>query len=84
LAKRPVTPAYFIFYILFSPDAWRILIGLFIAVLLAPYIVKPDMTALARAVVFFMVAAIGYAASGRPAGGITKILKHLILGDKQP
>mgnify|MGYP001040308251 CR=1 FL=1 len=84
MAKRPVTPAYVIFYILFSPDAWRIVIGLFIAVLLTPYIVKPDMSALARAVVYFMVATIGYAASGLPAGGITKILKRLILGDKRP
>ncbi len=84
MAKRPVTPAFILFYILFSPDTWRIVIGLFVAVLLAPYIVKPDMTAIARAIVFFMVAAIGYAASGLPAGGITKILKRLILGDKRP
>jgi hypothetical protein len=84
LAKRPVTPAYVIFYILFSPDTWRIVMGVILAVLMVPHIVKPDMTLIARGVVFVMVATIGYAASGLPARGITKMLKRMILEDKQP
>ena len=82
MAKRPVTPAYVIFYILFSPDTWRIVMGIIFAVLLVPHIVKPDMTMPARGVLYIMVATIGYAGSGLPARGITKLLKRLILGDK--
>lgn len=84
MAKRPVTPAYVIFYILFSPDTWRIVMGIIFAVLLVPHIVKPDMTILARGVLYIMVGTIGYAGAGLPARGITKMFKRLILGDKQP
>lgn len=84
MAKRPVTPAYVIFFILFSPDTWRIVMGIIVAVLLVPHIVKPDMTMPARAVLYIMVATIGYAGSGLPARGFTKFLKRLILGDRRP
>ncbi len=82
LAKRPITPAYVVFYILFSSDTWRIVMGIILAVLLVPHIVKPEMASTARGLVYIMVATIGYAASGMPASGITKILKRLILEDK--
>lgn len=84
MTKRPVTPAYVVFYILFLPDTWRIVMGIILAAVLAPHIAKPDMTVIARGVLFIMVATIGYAASGLPAGGITKVLKRLILGDRRP
>lgn len=84
MAKRPVTPAYVVFYVLFSPDTWRIVMGIILAFLLVPHIAKSDMTVIARGILYVMVATIGYAASGVPAGGITKILKRMILGDKQP
>ena len=82
MAKRPITPTYVIFYILFLPDSWRIAIGLLVAVLAAPYVIKPDMETAARAVIFLMMATIGYAASGIPARWITGKLKKWILGDR--
>lgn len=83
MAKRPITPAYVVFYILFSSDIWRIVMGIILAFLLVPHIMKPEMTSAARGLLYIMVATIGYAASTLPASGITKMLKRLILGDKQ-
>jgi len=84
MPKRPITPGYIIFYILFWPDTWRILIGVLAAVLLVPRIINGDMTVFAMAMLHVMVAGIGYAASGRIAGAIVRFLKKLILGKGQP
>ncbi len=81
MAKRPITPAYIIFYILFLPDSWRILTGIAAAVFLTPYVAEPDMDSAGRVMMFVMLAAIGYAASGVPARFITAKLKKWILGD---
>jgi len=82
LAKRPITPAYIIFYILFLPDSWRILAGIAAAVFLTPYVTGTDMDAVGRVIMFVMLAAIGYAASGVPARVITGKLKKWFLGDR--
>lgn len=82
LRKRPITPSYIVFYILFLPDSWRILIGCIAAWLLTPFIVKPDMGISARVILYVMTATIGYAGSGVPARWITRFFKKLILGDK--
>lgn len=58
--------------------------GVIFAVLLVPHIGKADMTLIARGVVYIMVGTIGYAGSGLPARGITKMFKRIILGDKLP
>ena len=78
--KRPLTPAYVIFYILFWPDTWRILTGVLMALLLAPYILPADLGMGGRAMLYVMIAVIGWALSGKPAGWITTKLKKLILG----
>jgi hypothetical protein len=82
LRKRPITPSYIVFYILFLPDSWRILLGIVAAWLLTPFIVKPDMGISAQVVLYIMIAGIGYAATGVPARWITRFFKKLILGDK--
>ena len=77
--KRPLTPAYVIFYILFWPDTWRILFGLLIALLFTPYILPADMAVAGRAMLYVMVAAIGWSLSRKPANWITSQLKKVIL-----
>ena len=77
--KRPLTPAYFVFYILFWPDTWRILIGLVAALLFTPYILPADLAAAGRAMLYVMVAAIGWSLSSKPAVWITSQLKRMIL-----
>ena len=79
--QRPLTPSYIIFLVLFAPDTWRILCGFLLAIFLAPYIVKPDMTLAGRTMLYVMVAAIGWAISGKPARWITDGLKKAILGE---
>jgi hypothetical protein len=77
--KRPLTPAYIIFYILFWPDTWRILAGLVLSLLITPHILPADLGTGGRAMLYVMVAAIGWAMSGKPAAWITGKLKSLIL-----
>ena len=77
--RRPLTPAYVIFYILFWPDTWRILTGVLMALLFTPYILPADLGTGGSAMLYVMVAAIGWALSGKPAGWITTKLKRLIL-----
>ena len=77
--RRPLTPAYVIFYILFWPDTWRILTGVLMALLVTPYILPADLGLGGRVMLYVMVAAIGWALSGKPAGWITTTLKRLIL-----
>ena len=72
--------SYIFFYILFLPDTWRILIGLLAAYLIVPAVATPETDTLGRIVLYLMITAIGYAASGVPARGITRLLKSLILG----
>jgi len=78
--KRPLTPTYIIFYILFAPDTWRILGGFLLAIFLAPYVVKPEMALVARSTVYVMVAAMGWAICGKPAQWIAAGLKKAFLG----
>ena len=77
--KRPLTPAYILFYILFWPDTWRILTGLVLSLWFTPHILPADLGTVGRAMLYVMVAAIGWAMSSKPAGWITGKLKSLIL-----
>jgi len=75
-------PTYYLFYLLFSPDTWRIAIGVLAALWLGPMIFEPQMSPAARAMVYVMLAAIGWAASIIPARWICRGLKRLILGNR--
>lgn len=84
MRKRPLSPGYIVFYVLFSPDTWRIVMGIIAAWLLVPWIVPPDLGFTGTVMLYAMTAAIGYAAGAAPARGITRILKKWILGGKRP
>ena len=84
LAKRPVTPSYIFFYILFSQDTYRILIAIIFSALVAPHTYPADTEIAGRIIMFIMVAGIGFAAAGIPARLIVRMFKKLILGDKAP
>jgi TRAP-type mannitol/chloroaromatic compound transport system permease small subunit len=82
LQKRHRTFSYFVFYILFLPDTWQILIGVAAAYFLAPFAITPETGLGGRIMLYIMMATIGYAASRMPARGICRIIKKMILGDK--
>ena len=83
MQKRQITPTYIIFYILFLPDTWQILIGIAAAVILAPLIVQPNLGTPGKIMLYIMIATIGYAASRAVGRGISQMFKKLILGGRQ-
>lgn len=76
--KRRITPAYLFFYVLFSPDTWRIVIGLIAAALITPRITLPEQP-LAPVMLFVMLTAIGYAVSAIPGRRIAMMFRNLVL-----
>jgi hypothetical protein len=80
--KRPITPGYVLFYILFLPDTWQVLAGVLMACFLTPVVLSPDMATPAKVMIYLMMATIGYAGSKWPARGIVRRLKKWILGDR--
>ena len=80
--KRPLTFSYILFYILFSPDTWQILIGITASYILAPLAATTKTGMFGRVMLYIMIATIGYTASRLPARGISRVIKKLILGDK--
>ncbi|MBS3759037.1 MAG: hypothetical protein KGY61_10285 [Desulfobacterales bacterium] len=80
MPKRPITPTYIVFYILFLPDSWQILMGIIFALILHRFAVGPDMSNISKALVFIMLATIGYTITRIPARWITQKLKTWILG----
>jgi hypothetical protein len=82
--KRPITPGYIIFYLLYSADTYRIIAGLVFSVLLTPSIAPPELQPAGRLVLYVMVAAIGWAITAKPGQWIADGLKKLILGNKRP
>lgn len=79
LPKRPITPAYVFFFLLFWPDTWRILFGLIAAAVVPPLIMPPDLGWFGTGMFYVMIACIGYAASAAPARGIARLLRRWIL-----
>jgi hypothetical protein len=84
MTERPKTPTYVAFYILFSPDTWRLVMGFVAAVLLVPRIAPPELSTTGRIMLYVMVAAIGWAATAKPAAWVTGLVKKLFLGNKRP
>lgn len=79
MKKRPLTPGYIIFYLLFLPDTWQILIGVIVALLLAPQLLRPDMGPAAAAIVHVMIASIVYAVTTRVGRWISQSLQKFFL-----
>jgi len=82
--KRPLTPAYIFFYILFWPDTWRIVIGVAAAFLMAPMIMPEAQRNFNLAMLYVMIACIGYAVSSAAGRTITRGLKKLLLKTASP
>ena len=82
MTDRPKTPTYFIFFILFHTDTWRILFGFCLSIFVTPTIAPPDLATPGRMMLYVMIATIGWAVFGKPAGWITSGLKKWLLGDK--
>jgi hypothetical protein len=80
-ANRPRTPTYYVFFLLFSNDAWRIAMGVVISILATPKLGPPTLSASGQVMLYVMVAAIGWTVTGAPARWITGALKRVILGD---
>ena len=77
--KRPLTFNYIIFYILFWPDTYRIIIGLVVAFLIAPVIIYPDVSTPGKIILFLMLATIGYAISAAPSRSIAGFFQRQVL-----
>jgi hypothetical protein len=76
LNNRPQNGLYYFFYVLFSVDTWRILIGFTLAVIFGPRLTAGrGLGTAGEIVVWVMVLAIGYAASQYPARFISKGLR---------
>lgn len=67
--KKRLSPLVVIFYILFSPDTWRILFGVAVAAYGTPRIMgmSGQITELGRYMIFLMLTGIVWAVSARPA-----------------
>jgi len=78
--KRPMTPAYIFFYLLFSSEAWRIAAGFAAAVLVTPYLLPGGLSTFGRALMYLMVGVVGYTLLGMPSRRIAAWWKKTILG----
>ncbi len=84
MQKRPITLNYVIFYILFLPDTWRIIMGIVLSALLTPHATPVSLGAGGRVMLYIMIATIGYAGTAVPGRWISEMLKKLILNGKRP
>jgi hypothetical protein len=83
LSKRPRSIRYVVFYLLFWSESWRVMLGVVLALLLAPQVVPPQMERVAAALVWVMLATIAYCLAGYPARKIAQFWQRLILGPQK-
>ncbi len=81
LGKRPVTPTYIVFYILFLPDSWQVLMGLGLAWFAKRYATTPEMSGFSKIIIFIMLLTIGYTITRKPAFWVTRKLKKRVIGN---
>ena len=81
--NRSPTPAYLLFYLLFSPDTWRVLIGILASLAITPRIRPTDLALAGQIVLFVMLAVIGYTLASRPGRWIAGALQRLITGNRR-
>ncbi|ESP92375.1 uncharacterized protein Dvar_26870 [Desulfosarcina variabilis str. Montpellier] len=79
MANRPLTFSYLFFYLLLSPDTWRILAGFVFAVILGPMVTQGrGLGHAGEAVVWLMIMAIGWSVTAWPAKKITGFLQRAV------
>jgi len=81
--RQPKTGAYYLFYLLFSTDFWRIVMGAAVSIVATPHLAPMDMSAAGRAMLYVMAAAIGWAITAVPARWISRAMKTVILPDRR-
>ena len=66
---------YIVFYLIFSPDTWRILIGLLAALIIGPKVVaNGSYSPVGQVVIWLMILALGYVLSAPIGRFISKRL----------
>ncbi len=80
MPREKLTPLYVLFYVLFSPDTYRVLAGIVCGAVLMPKLLPQETTVLGKYVLFLMLFCIGWAASGVPARWIAGRLQSLVSG----
>lgn len=79
MQKRRQSISYYLFYLLFSEDAWRITGGLLLAVILGPKVTQGrDLSRMGEVMVWLMILAIGWSVAAWPARKITGALKRAV------
>lgn len=82
MSKRPLTPTYFFFLVIFTPDTWQILAGMILSWILTPRLIGPEMGNLGVGMIGVMLACIGYALFTVPARHLARLLRKWILEQK--
>ena len=78
--KKRLTFGNLFFHILFSPDTWRVAIGITLAVILAPHLLSFDRTGIGRYVMFITVVVVAWALSKVPGHWIARQMRLLFPG----
>ena len=83
--NRKITPVYVLFYILFSVDIWRIVLGILVSVLLTPLLLKTnELSPAGVAMLYVMMTAIGWSVASYPARKIAFFLRKVVLKENLP
>lgn len=80
MSKRPLTPSYIFFLILFTPDTWQILAGVTLSWILTPRLIDPEMGRFGVGMFGVMLACIGYAVFTVPARHLSRLLRKWVSG----
>ena len=79
MSNRSLSFSYVFFYLLLSPDTWRILFGFIGAVVLGPLLTQGrDMSQAAEVMIWLMILAIGGSVTAWPAKKITGVLQRAV------
>ena len=81
MPKRNLTPAYLFFYLLFTPETWRVLLALLFSLVSATFViqVRPLGTG-GQIVLGLMLMGIGWTLMERPGRWIAAFLRKRIVG----
>jgi hypothetical protein len=75
---KRLTPSYILRHILLSDDTWRCLIGIVLAIVLAPVLLPYDRTGLGRYIMFIGVVVVGWAVTKAPSRWIVARLRGVL------
>lgn len=79
MARHPITFGYVLFYVLFSVDTWRIVLGIIIAFFLVPRIPATHIGPGGKAMLWVMVACIGWWITAYPGKLMANAVRRFFL-----